>query len=296
MNRIGRLGALVLLLTGLPAGAATGAIEGAIATIGAAPGSTPGPDYLPVAGGTFRSVLPADGKAAPAVIAPFLMRTRPVSNADYRDFLVAHPQWQRGQAPAVFAAPDYLSDWRAPLDYSPRAATAPVTQVSWYAAMAFCDSEQARLPRWYEWEFAAAADESRADARDDPVWLARILAWYSRPASAPPQSIGLAPPNRYGMYDMHGLAWEWVEDFNGLFVSADSRVQGAQKQLEFCGGAALSLGDRRNYAVLIRLALLAAMEGKQGGNYLGFRCVRDSAYVLPKIQPKMQPKQTGTAP
>ncbi|MNU02843.1 hypothetical protein D3C72_2466720 [compost metagenome] len=45
--------------------------------------------------------------------------------------------------------------------------------------------------------------------------------------------------------------------------------------MAFCGGAALSLGDKNNYAVLIRLALLAAMEANQGGNYLGFRCARD---------------------
>jgi sulfatase modifying factor 1 len=58
-------------------------------------------------------------------------------------------------------------------------------------------------------------------------------------------------------------------------VSADSRVQGEQKQLDFCGGSALSLGDKRNYAVLIRLSLLAAMEANQSGNYLGFRCARE---------------------
>jgi formylglycine-generating enzyme required for sulfatase activity len=154
-------------------------------------------------------------------------------------------------------------------------ANAPVTQVSWHAAQAFCASEQARLPRWYEWEFAAAADEQRADARQDPQWLARILGWYSRPANQPPQAIGLQAANYYGIQDLHGLTWEWVEDFNGLFVSADSRTQDEQKQLEFCGGSALSLGDKSNYAVLIRLALLAAMEANQGGNYLGFRCVRE---------------------
>ena len=85
----------------------------------------------------------------------------------------------------------------------------------------------------------------------------------------------MQPANYYGIQDLHGLTWEWVEDFNGLFVSADSRTQNEQKQLEFCGGSALSLGDKSNYAVLIRLALLAAMEAKQGGNYLGFRCARE---------------------
>ena len=76
---------------------------------------------------------------------------------------------------------------------------------------------------------------------------------------------------------MHGLVWEWVEDYSALFVNADGRAQDARKQLDYCGGAALSLGDRRNYAVLMRIALLAAMEGAQDGAYLGFRCARDTA-------------------
>jgi formylglycine-generating enzyme len=232
-------------------------------------------DYLPVPGGSFRSVLPADGLSSPANIAPFLLRSKPVSNAEFHDFVRRHPQWQQGHVPGLFASAEYLQAWQGPLNFSPLAAQAPVTQVSWFAAQAYCASEQARLPRWYEWEMAAAADESHSDARDDPLWLARILNWYARPANQPPPNIGLDAANFYGLYDLHGLTWEWVEDFNGLFVSADSRVQGEQKQLDFCGGAALSLGDKRNYAVLMRLSLLAAMEANQSGNYLGFRCARD---------------------
>lgn len=231
-------------------------------------------DYVPLAGGQFRSVLPADGKDAPAVIAPFAMRVRPVSNAEFLDFVRRQPDWQRGQVPALFAGDDYLRSWSAPLSHAPLAADAPVTEVSWYAAAAFCESEGARLPRWYEWEYVGAADSARSDARDDPAWLAQILAWYARPGTRPPQAIGQTLANAYGVHDMHGLIWEWVEDFNGLFVSADSRVQGDQKQLDFCGGAAASLSDRRNYAVLIRLALLAAMEARQGGAQMGFRCAR----------------------
>ena len=232
-------------------------------------------EYKLLPGGEFRSVLPADGESAAARIRPFWLRTQPVSNAEYLAFVRAQRQWQRGGPPQVLAGADYLALWAGPLAFAPLQANAPVTQISWHAAQAYCHSEQARLPRWYEWEFAAAADEQRADARQDPLWLARILGWYSRPANQPPQAIGLQAANYYGIQDLHGLTWEWVEDFNGLFVSADSRTQDEQKQLEFCGGSALSLGDKSNYAVLIRLALLAAMEANQGGNYLGFRCVRE---------------------
>ena len=232
-------------------------------------------DYLPLPGGQLRSVLPADGKDAPAKLSPFLMRATLVSNAQYRDFVARHPQWRRGAVPAVLASPTYLAKWKGPLDHGALDANAPVTQVSWHAASAFCASEGGRLPRWYEWEYAAAADATRLDARDDPAWLSNILNWYSRPATSPPARIAQGGANLFGMHDMHGLVWEWVEDYSGLFVNADSRANDPDKQLDYCGGAAVSLGDRRNYAVLMRIALLAAMDGAQDGPYLGFRCVRD---------------------
>lgn len=236
-----------------------------------------GGEYRPLPGGRLRSVLPADGVASDATVAPFLMRTRPVTNGEFRAFVRAHPEWERGQAPALFVAPTYLQDWGSARDSAPLAQDGPVTRVSWYAAAAFCASEQARLPRWYEWEFAAAADERRPDARDDPAWLARILDWYAAPGTRPPHAVAANAPNYYGLYDMHGLIWEWVDDYSGLFVNADSRARGEQKSLDYCGGAAVSLADRRNYAVLMRLALLAAMESQQDGANLGFRCARDPA-------------------
>lgn len=231
--------------------------------------------YRALPGGFMRSVLPADGINAPAQVKPFMMRERLVSVAEFRGFVLAHPEWRRDRVPALLARAGYLEAWHGGEDAGALEAQAPVTQVSWHAAQAFCASEGARLPRWYEWEFAAAADATRSDARGDAAWLAKILHWYERPAAFPLPRIGREAPNYFGLYDMHGLVWEWVEDFNGLFVSADSRDRSEQKQLEYCGGAAVSLGDRSNYAVLMRIALLAAMEGEQSGPYLGFRCVRD---------------------
>ncbi|HEX8613561.1 MAG TPA: formylglycine-generating enzyme family protein [Telluria sp.] len=244
-------------------------------------GSAGAGEYMALPGGVLRSVMPADGKEAPALVAPFSMRATLVTNAEFRDFVLAHPEWQRGQAPAILAAPTYLSAWRGAADHGALSADAPVTNVSWHAANAFCASEEARLPRWHEWEYAAAADATRADARDDPQWLERILNWYAHPASTPPSRVRSDAPNYHGLHDMHGLVWEWVEDYSALFVSADSRTQDPRKILDYCGGAALSLGDRRNYAVLMRIALLAAMEGAQDGGYLGFRCARGSADDVP---------------
>lgn len=229
-------------------------------------------EYVDVPGGTLRTALPTDGSTVQ--VAPYRMRTAPVTNQEFLGFITATPQWQRQHIAAVFAGPGYLDNWRSPQDFAPAQADAPVTAISWFAAQAFCQSEQARLPTWYEWEFAAAADETRRDARDDPAWRARILSWYETPGSQALPAVGQDKANIYGIHNLHQTIWEWVDDYNGLFVTADSRDQGAQQLMETCGAAALSLGDRENYAVLMRIALLSALSGKDTVNTLGFRCVR----------------------
>ena len=123
-----------------------------------------------------------------------------------------------------------------------------------------------------EWELAAAADESQPDARGDPRWRARILDWYGQPANHPLAAVGLGPANFYGVQDLHGLVWEWVDDFNALIVSGDSRDQGDPDKLKFCGAGALSLQDRDNYAVLMRIAFLSALQARSTAHSLGFRC------------------------
>ena len=151
----------------------------------------------------------------------------------------------------------------------------PVVNVSWFAADAYCGSQGARLPSWNEWEYAAAADESRKDARKDPVWRERILAWYSRPSKAALPRVGLQAANAYGVRDLHGLVWEWTEDYSALLVDADNRKQGDADKAKFCGAGALSMDDRENCAVLMRVAMLSALEASSTTANLGFRCAKD---------------------
>ena len=44
---------------------------------------------------------------------------------------------------------------------------------------------------------------------------------------------------------MHGLVWEWVDDFSSLLVSGDSRDQGDADKLKFCGAGALAMDGPR---------------------------------------------------
>jgi formylglycine-generating enzyme len=232
-------------------------------------------DYVHVPAGTLTSVLASDADTGPLAVAAFSMRTTPVTQGDYLRFVLTHPAWQRGRIAKTFSDAGYLQDWRTPVTLvGAGAQPRPVTNVSWFAAQAYCeDAEAARLPTWAEWEYVAAADATRADARGDPAWLARILGWYARPAEAALPAVGGAP-NLYGVRDVHGLIWEWVDDFNALLVNPDSRSGADADKLKFCGAGAIDLKDKQNYAVLMRIALLSSLNASDSTGSLGFRCVR----------------------
>lgn len=233
-------------------------------------------EYVALPGGTFASVLPADGKAAAAQVAPFRLRTELVTNGEFLAFVKAHPEWRRDKVAGILADTRYLTQWAGADELGEQALPRqPVTRVSWFAAQAYCASEGARLPSWYEWEFAAAADASRRDARSDPAWRENILGWYSRPSNAALPAVG-GTANVYGVRDMNGLVWEWVDDFNALMVASDSRQQGDPDLLKFCGAGAISLQEKENYAVLMRIAMLSALKAADTTNNLGFRCAKSN--------------------
>ncbi len=232
--------------------------------------------YARVPGGAFRSALKYEDTGGRVQVAAFEMMREPVTNVQFLAFVRTHPDWQRGRTPTVFAESRYLQHWSGPLALGARALPMqPVTQVSWFAADAYCTAQGARLPTWSEWEYAAAADATRRDARKDPAWREQILSWYARPAGAPMAAIGLGAANVYGISDLHGLAWEWTEDYASMLVSGDGRDQGSPDRQKFCGAGSIGMDDTENYAVMMRVAMLSSLEGSDVTSSLGFRCARD---------------------
>jgi len=232
--------------------------------------------YVRVPGGAFMSALQYEDNKGETRVAPFELMRTPVTNGQFLRFVKAHPRWRRDRVPSVFTESRYLSHWEGPIKLGPRARPQqPVTWISWFAAEAYCQSQNARLPAWSEWEYGAAADETRRDARSDPAWRERILDWYSRPSTSALPIVGLQPANFYGVRDLHGLVWEWTEDYSAMLVSADNRNQGDADKARFCGSGALSMADRDNYAVLMRVAMLSALGGADATANLGFRCAKD---------------------
>ena len=232
--------------------------------------------FVHVPGGEFRSVIPAGEGDKPVTVADFTIQDAPVTNAEFLRFVLHHRQWQRGTAVSLFVDGEYLSSWAGPISLGPDSrAQQPVTEVSWFAANAYCESQNARLPSWYEWEFTAAANATQADARELPQWRQRILSWYSTSGGSPLPEVRSKAANYYKVFDIHALIWEWVDDFNALLVSGDNREQGGADQLQFCGAGAISMEEKENYAVLMRVAMLSALESRYTTRNLGFRCARD---------------------
>ncbi|MBI4411959.1 MAG: formylglycine-generating enzyme family protein [Deltaproteobacteria bacterium] len=234
------------------------------------------PNMSRVGPGPYRPLYPPTDKEKEIAVDAFFLDRRPVTNTEFLAFVRENAKWRRDKISGLFADERYLSHWTGSLDLGPGAdAEQPVTFVSWFAAKAYCESRGGRLPYEAEWELAAAANESSADAKDDPVWQRRILDWYSKPAGRPLGKVGRSVPNYWGVFDLHGLIWEWVYDYNAALVGGDNREQGGTEKLRFCGTGALKASDKNKYADFMRIAFRSSLEARYTVGHLGFRCARD---------------------
>jgi formylglycine-generating enzyme len=250
---------------------------GLAATTLAAAAPPPGRARVPRT--TFTTILPPAPGVKSTEVRAFDMDRTPVTNAEFARFVAAHPQWRRDRVARIFADEGYLRHWARAGAPSQAGADQPVTQVSWFAANAYCEAQGARLPTWYEWELVGAAGDKIPDARGDPAWRQTILDWYARPAGAPLPAAGLGTANYYGIRDVHGVVWEWVLDLGSMMVSADNREQGDPNLQRFCGTGALTMEQKENYAMLMRIATLSSMQASYTSSTMGFRCVTDAPGV-----------------
>lgn len=87
-----------------------------------------------------------------------------------------------------------------------KGAALPVNQVGWYAARNFCALTGKRLPTEDEWEYAARAlnNTSRYGA-------VGAIAWYGENSLNEPHAVATKAANKFGLYDMLGNLWEWVD-------------------------------------------------------------------------------------
>ncbi len=147
--------------------------------------------FVQVCGGTFtmgsgdkeEGAYEDERPAHQVALSPFEIAKTEITNAQYRTFKKDHP----------------LNDNR------------PVVNVSWNEAKDFCENYGYKLPTEAQWEYAArAGTTTRWSFGDDEKQLGQY-AWFGKPGDQV-HPVGGKLPNPLGLNDMHGNAWEWVQD------------------------------------------------------------------------------------
>jgi len=214
---------------------------------------------------------------APEVaVAAYRLDVRPVTNAEFLAFVTAHPKWRRSQVSRLFADSSYLEHWAGDLEPGAHApAAAPVVRVSWFAARAYARWVGKRLPTIAEWELAAGAGYTGPDGRNDEALNRDLYAWLARPVPALLGAVAAGRPNFHGIHDLHGLVWEWVDDFNTAMVTGESRGDSGLERDLFCGAGSVGAKDTSDYAAFMRQALRSSLQANNTTTSLGFRCAQD---------------------
>ena len=139
----------------------------------------------------------------------FYIDKYPVTNNQYKTFIDANPQWHKHHIQKGYHNGNYLRHWKGNT-YPNGEADHPVVNVSWYAAMAYAEWMEKRLPTEAEWERAARGGvEGKKYPWGDTI--APTLANYDwNVGEITP--VGNYPENGYGLHDVCGNVWEWCFD------------------------------------------------------------------------------------
>jgi formylglycine-generating enzyme required for sulfatase activity len=160
--------------------------------------------------------------------------------------------------------------------------TQPVINVSWdhaqqYVAwLATMTGRPYRLLSEAEWEYAARAGTTTAYSWGDELGKNNANCngcgseWDGR-QTAP---VGSFPPNQFGLYDMHGNVWEWVEDCLHTNYEGAPDDGSAWIVQGDCNNRVIRGGSWIGYPVGLRSALRFWFSADDHGTDLGFRIAR----------------------
>jgi formylglycine-generating enzyme required for sulfatase activity len=187
-------------------------------------------------------------------VTPFWLGRYPVTNEQYGHLLEENP---RVKWPALWGDRRFNQPQQ------------PVVGVTWEEAVEFARWAGGRLPTEAEWEYACRAGTTGPRYDDD----LDAIAWYGKNSGGATHPVGQKSANAWGLYDMLGNVWEWVEDWYGEYpeklMMTDPRGPETGKTRVVRGGAWSNDDPSR-----MRGANRIRHEPRQSVIGVGFRCAR----------------------
>ena len=202
----------------------------------------------------------------------------PVTVGEWRAFVRASG-WQ-AQGAVNWAAPGFQ-----------QTEAHPVVGVTWHDAQLYViwlsaqTGQVYRLPSEAEWEYACRAGTRTAFSFGDEIdtSLANYDGNYSYNGSPKGEyrlgssRCGEFAPNPWGLFDMHGNVWEWVQDvvhdnYEGAPITAQALEEGGDQSRRVLRGGAWSYSPR-----YLRSALRNGFSATLSNDIVGFRVLRELA-------------------
>ena len=156
----------------------------------------------------------------------------------------------------------------------------PVINVSWqeatdYAAWLGAQTGKAyRLPTEAEWEYACRAGTDSRFYWGDKETQMTEYAWFSGNSGGKTHPVGEKRPNAWGLYDMAGNVWEWVQDaYANNYKLAP--IDGTAFEPANCAARVVRGGSWNIEPLYLRSAGRDWSYPDQRSIYLGFRLAQD---------------------